>query len=103
MRARQLARLRLLRQPNSVLHYSLCLHHGRDFRRREMAAAAHHQVDFLALSHIDLAPGPGALLALQLHTPRPLSLIHDSPDVRGALVPFSADAILRALDRTRRD
>ena len=102
-RSRHIARLRLLKHPSTVLHYCLCLHHARAFRRREMAAAAAHGVDFLALSHVDLAPGPGTLLSLQLHTPKPISLANAHPDVHDPLVPAGASALLRALGQPRGD
>ncbi len=102
-RSRRMARLGLLQESSTVLHYCLCLHHARAFRRRELAAAAAHGVDFLALSHVDLAPGPGALLSLQLHTPQPVSLANALADVHDPLVPFGAAALLRALGQTRTD
>ena len=102
-RSRQIARMRLLQHPSSVLHYSLCLHFARAFRRREMAAAAAHRVDFVALSHVDLAPGPGALLAQQLDRPQRISLANAHPDVNGPLVPFGPAALLRALQHARAD
>jgi hypothetical protein len=102
-RSRQIARLRLLKHPSTVLHYSLCLHHSRAFQHREMAAATAHGVDFLALSHLDLAPGPGALIAVQLRTLRRISLANAYPDVNDPLVPFGAAALLSAFGRSRRD
>ncbi|UCE02185.1 MAG: hypothetical protein JSW67_13170 [Candidatus Latescibacterota bacterium] len=98
--ARRLRRLPLLQHPRTVLHYCLCLHHARAFRERELALANAMGVDFLALSHLDLAPGPGALLSLQLHTPRRLSLVNPAADA--ALVAFDARTVLEAFPRTPR-
>lgn len=100
-RARQIARLNLFKHPSTVLHYSLCLHHSRAFRQREMATATAHGVDFLALSHLDLAPGLGALVGVQLHTPRRISLANAYPDLNDPLVPFGA--LLSAFGGSRRD
>lgn len=102
-RSRQMARLRLLRHPSTVLHYSLCLHHARAFQRRELAAAAAHEVDFLALSHVDLAPGAGVLFALQLHRPRRISLANAHADLEEPLLPFGTTALLHALQIARPD
>jgi signal recognition particle GTPase len=98
--ARRLRRLPLLQHPRTVLHYSLCLHHARAFRDRELALANAMGVDFLALSHLDLAPGPGALLSLQLHTPQRLSLVNPGADA--ALVSFDARTVLQAFPRSAR-
>ncbi len=94
---RRLLGLRELGDARSVLHYALCLHHGRDFLLRELHLALAYGIDFLALPQADLAPGLGVLLDLELHAPRPISIVNATAALDTPLVSFGAAAVLSTL------
>ena len=74
----QLLTLPELRRGTSVLHYVVCLHHRAAFIARQLQLAAAHRIHDLALTKVDLAPGIGALLALQLAGPRRIAFVSTS-------------------------
>ena len=94
---RRLLALRELRDAKSVLHYAVCLHHGRDFLLRQLHLALAYGVDYLALPQADLAPGVGALLDLELHAPRPISILNARAALAVPLVSFDTALVLRTL------
>jgi flagellar biosynthesis GTPase FlhF len=75
----QLLTLPELRRGTSTLHYVVCLHHRAAFIARQLQLAAAHRIHDLALTKVDLAPGIGALLTLQLREPRPIAFVSTSP------------------------
>jgi hypothetical protein len=98
--ARRLHRLVALRHASTYVHHVANLHHTPRTLAAQIREIEVLVPDFRAVTQADLAPGPGALFALQLQHRMPLSVVNRDSWIDGDLVPFGADAILESLVAT---
>jgi len=100
-RARVGAALRhpVLRHPRTLVHLCLSLQHGRAVQARVLRQAAALRFDCLAVSHLDLAAGGGALLAVQLQGPWGMSFAHASATPHVPPLPFGTAALRAGWER----
>lgn len=83
----------LLRHPRTALHLCVSMQHAWAVQLQTLQLAKAQRFDFLAVSHLDLAPGGGMLIGLQLQGPWPLSWVHASPDPRVPPFPQATEAL----------